>query len=373
MTESPEAVKSSDLSVPGAEPRRLGESNDDSGNALGAPPLVPMIDLPRLPKAELHLHIEGTLEPELMLELAARHRVAIPYADADAVRRAYVFADLQSFLDVYYAGCSVLLDAPDFYTLTRAYLDRAVADGVRHAEIFFDPQTHTERGVPFGAVVEGITGALDDAQRATGITSRLIMCFLRHLSADAAMATLDASRSYRDAICGVGLDSSEAGHPPSKFGAVFDRARADGLLPVAHAGEEGPPEYIRQALDRLGAIRIDHGVRALEDPELVRRLVDEQIPLTVCPLSNVALAVVPTLADHPLRRMLDAGLRVTINSDDPAYFGGYIAANFEATVAALDLRDDQVITLARHSFLASFLSPAEQAGHLAAIEEFAGS
>ena len=332
-----------------------------------------MIDLLALPKAELHLHIEGTLEPELMFALAARHGADLPYPDVDAARRAYVFDDLQSFLDLYYAGCSVLRNAEDFYDLTRAYLDRAADDGVRHTEIFFDPQTHTDRGVPFGAVMDGLTSGLADGGQALGMTSRLIMCFLRHLSADAAMATLQASLPFRDSIVAVGLDSSEAGHPPSKFAAVFDRARAEGFRTVAHAGEEGPPEYIREAVDQLGVERVDHGVRILEDPDLVARFVEEQIPLTVCPLSNVKLRVVPTLGDHPLKRMLEAGLRVTINSDDPAYFGGYIGKNYAASVAALDLSDDQVLSLARNSVLASFLDADDQERHLTAIHEFDAS
>ena len=334
---------------------------------------IEMIDVLALPKTELHLHIEGTLEPELMFALATRHGIALPYADVDAARRAYVFDDLQSFLDLYYAGCSVLRDAEDFYDLTRAYLDRAAADGVRHTEIFFDPQTHTDRGVPFATVMDGLTSGLADGGQALGMTSRLIMCFLRHLSADAAMATLEASLAFRDSIVAVGLDSSEAGHPPSKFATVFDRARAEGFLTVAHAGEEGPPEYIREAVDQLGVVRIDHGVRILEDPELVARFVEEQIPLTVCPLSNVKLRVVPTLADHPLKRMLEAGLRATINSDDPAYFGGYLGENYAASVAALGLSDDQVLTLARNSLLASFLDTRDQQRHLAAIDEFDAS
>ena len=332
-----------------------------------------MIDLLALPKTELHLHIEGTLEPELMFALGERHGIDLPYSDVEAARRAYVFDDLQSFLDLYYAGCSVLRNAEDFYDLTRAYLDRAAADGVRHTEIFFDPQTHTERGVPFAAVMDGLTSGLADGGQALGMTSRLIMCFLRHLSADAAMATLEASLPFRDSIVAVGLDSSEAGHPPSKFAAVFDRARAEGFLTVAHAGEEGPPEYIREAVDQLGVTCIDHGVRILEDPDLVARFVEEQIPLTVCPLSNVKLRVVPTLADHPLKRMLEAGLCVTINSDDPAYFGGYIGENYAASVAALGLSDDQVLTLARNSVVASFLDAADQHRHLAAIDEFDAS
>ena len=361
MPEQPKVVKSR------ATDRGRIARNDPNDLPLHAS--AEMIDLLALPKAELHLHIEGTLEPELMFELGARHGAALPHANVEAARRAYVFDDLQSFLDLYYAGCSVLLAAEDFYDLTRAYLDRAAADGVRHAEIFFDPQTHTDRGVPFAAVMDGLTSGLADGGQALGMTSRLIMCFLRHLSADAAMSTLEASLPFRDAITGVGLDSSEAGHPPSKFTAVFDRARAEGFRTVAHAGEEGPPEYIREAVNQLGVARVDHGVRILEDPNLVARFVEEQIPLTVCPLSNVKLRVVPTLAEHPLKRMLEAGLRVTINSDDPAYFGGYIGENYSATVAALGLSDEQVLTLARNSVQASFLDASNQQRLLAEINE----
>jgi len=329
------------------------------------------LDVAALPKAELHLHIEGTLEPKLMFELAERNRVTLAYPDVDAVRRAYVFDDLQSFLDVYYAGCSVLVTADDFADLTRAYLRRAADDGVRHAEIFFDPQTHTDRGVPIEVVVDGITAALAEGERELGITSELILCFLRHLSAGAAMATLDAALPYRDRIVAVGLDSGERGHPPDDFRAVFDRARAEGFLTVAHAGEEGPADYVRQALDHLHVRRVDHGVRCLEDSTLVDRLVREQVPLTVCPLSNVKLRVVPNLSAHPLRRMLELGLCVTVNSDDPAYFGGYVAENFRATAAALDLSDDQLLRLARNSFAAAFLDDATRAGHLAAVDAFA--
>jgi adenosine deaminase len=329
------------------------------------------LDVVALPKAELHLHIEGTLEPELMFELADRNRVELPYSNVDAVRRAYVFEDLQSFLDVYYAGCSVLVTEDDFADLTRAYLRRAAADGVRHAEIFFDPQTHTDRGIPLEVVVAGITGALDEARRDLDLTSRLILCFLRHLGADAAMATLASALPHREHVVAVGLDSSEAGHPPVDFRAVFDRARTEGFLTVAHAGEEGPAEYVRQALDELHVRRIDHGVRCLEDPALVDRLVAEQIPLTVCPLSNVRLAVVPDLTAHPLRTMLEQGLRVTVNSDDPAYFGGYVAENYRASAAALGLSDAALLQLARNSFVASFLDERERAAHLAAIDAFA--
>jgi adenosine deaminase len=331
------------------------------------------MDLIKLPKAELHLHIEGTLEPELMFELGRRNRVELPFPDVAAVRRAYVFDDLQSFLDLYYAGCSVLVEERDFYDLTSAYLRRAVDQGVRHAEIFFDPQTHTDRGVDYGVVVDGITAALADGERELGITSKLILCFLRHLSADAAMATLETALQHRDAISAVGLDSSEVGHPPERFRAVFDRARAQGLLTVAHAGEEGPPEYIWEALDLLHVERIDHGVRCIEDERLVARLVSEQIPLTVCPLSNVKLRVFPSLRDHNFGRMLERGLRVTINSDDPAYFGGYIGDNYAQTQAALGLGDDQMIETARNSFRSAFLDAESRRRHLDAVDAFAAA
>ncbi|HEU5301348.1 MAG TPA: adenosine deaminase [Acidimicrobiia bacterium] len=321
-----------------------------------------------IPKAELHLHIEGTLEPELMFELAARNGVILPYEDVDAVRRAYVFDDLQSFLDLYYAGCDVLRTEQDFHDLTRAYLGRAAADHVRHVEIFFDPQTHTDREVAFATVVRGIGRALTDGQRDLGITWRLICCFLRDQSADAAMVTLDRALEHRDVISGVGLDSAELGNPPEKFHTVFERAHAEGLLAVAHAGEEGPPDYIRQAIDVLGVARIDHGVRCTEDDLLVERLVAEQIPLTVCPLSNVKLRVFDTIADHNLAAMLRRGLLVTVNSDDPAYFGGYVADNFVAVVEALGLGAGDVVRLARNSFLASFLDDAARDRHVAEVE-----
>lgn len=324
----------------------------------------------RLPKAELHLHIEGTLEPELMFELARRNGVHLPYASVDDLRRAYVFSDLQSFLDIYYAGCHALVKEQDFYDLTWAYLTRATGQGVRHAEVFFDPQTHTDRGVPFETVITGIHRALEDGRDRLQITSGLILCFLRHLSEEAAMQTLTEALPYRDWILGVGLDSSEVGHPPSKFRAVYDRAREAGLRAVAHAGEEGPPAYIWEALDLLNAQRIDHGVRCAEDPRLVGRLVEERIPLTVCPLSNVKLRVFPTLRQHNLKQLLDRGLLVTVNSDDPAYFGGYVGDNFAATAAALGLSREHLLTLARNSFTASFLPDDEKRAYLAAVDQF---
>jgi adenosine deaminase len=324
-----------------------------------------------LPKAELHLHIEGTLEPELMFELAKRNGARLPYASEDEVRRAYVFSDLQSFLDIYYAGCGVLVTEQDFYDLTWAYLQRAAAQGVRHAEIFFDPQTHTERGVAFETVISGIHRALDDARQHLQITSGLILCFLRHLSEDAALRTLSEALPYRERLLGVGLDSSEIGHPPAKFRRVYERAREAGLLPVAHAGEEGPPAYIWEALDLLKARRIDHGVRCVEDERLLGRLVEEQIPLTVCPLSNVRLRVFSDLRQHNLKRLLDRGLLITVNSDDPAYFGGYVADNYAATAKALELNADDLITLARNSFTASFLPEREKRRYLDEVSQVA--
>jgi len=324
-----------------------------------------------LPKAEVHLHIEGTLEPEFMFELARRNGVALRYRSLEDVRRAYVFSDLQSFLDLYYAGCQVLLKEQDFYDLTWAYLARAAHQGVRHAEIFFDPQTHTGRGVPFETVVTGIHRALQDGVARFGITSGLIMCFLRHLSADAAMRTLREALPFQKWILAVGLDSSEVGHPPAKFKGVYDRAREAGLLAVAHAGEEGPPAYVWEALDLLKARRIDHGVRCIEDERLVGRLVEEQIPLTVCPLSNVKLRVFPNLKDHNLKQLLDRGLLVTVNSDDPAYFGGYVADNFRDSAAALGLDRDDLLRLARNSFVASFLSEEQRRAYLDDVDRFA--
>ncbi len=308
-----------------------------------------------LPKVELHLHIEGSLEPELMFALAERNDVDLPYASVEDVRAAYQFHDLQSFLDIYYAGACVLLTEQDFYDLTRAYLERCRDDHVRHTEIFFDPQTHTERSVPFATVIDGIRRALADGEREFGITSRLILCFLRHLSAEAAMETLETALPWREHIHAVGLDSAELGNPPEKFQAVFERARAEGFPTVAHAGEEGPPEYIWQALDLLKVARIDHGVQAEQDPELMQRLAREQIPLTVCPLSNIKLCVFEHLEQHNLKRLMDAGLCVTISSDDPAYFGGYVGENFRATAAALQLDLDDLEKLARNAVDAAFL------------------
>ncbi len=326
-----------------------------------------VIDPLTLPKAELHLHIEGTLEPDLMFELARRNGVRLPYPDAEAVRQAYRFSNLQSFLDVYYQACSVLIHERDFHELTTAYLTRARAQGVRHVEVFFDPQTHTARGVKLETVVRGIGGALSEA-RQRGMTSHLIMCFLRDRSADDAMATLEQALAHRDVIFGVGLDSAEVGHPPEKFRDVFARATSEGFRAVAHAGEEGPPDYIWQALDLLGAERIDHGVRCLEDRSLVRRLEADRIPLTVCPFSNVKLRVVDTLEQHPLARMLEHGLCATVNSDDPAYFGGYVGENLAGVATALRLDDATIIALARNSFEASFLDDATRARHLADLD-----
>ncbi len=332
---------------------------------------MPMINPLTLPKAELHLHIEGTLEPELMFELARRNGVSLPYADAEAVRRAYRFSNLQSFLDVYYRACSVLIHERDFHELTTAYLTRARAQGVRHAEIFFDPQTHTARGVPFDTVVAGIGRALTEARR-LGMTSHLIMCFLRDLPVADAMATLEQAIAHRDTIFGVGLDSAEVGNPPEKFRDVFERASGAGFRAVAHAGEEGPPDYIWQALDVLGAERIDHGVRCLEDRRLVQRLEADRTPLTVCPFSNVKLRVVDTLEQHPLATMLDHGLCATVNSDDPAYFGGYVGENLAGVRDALGLGDDALVQLARNSFQAAFLDVAARARHLAELEAALG-
>src|SRR5215211_4913166 len=316
--------------------------------------------LREMPKAELHMHIEGSLEPELMFEIAGRNRIALKYASVEEARGAYDFADLQSFLDAYYEATRVLMHERDFYELTWAYLKKASAQSVRHAEIFFDPQAHIDRGVAFDTVIAGIRRGLLDGERRLGISSHLILCFLRHLSAEEAMETLRQALPYRDCIVGVGLDSTEVGHPPVDFKAVFEEAGRHGFRKVAHAGEEGPPEYIWQALDGLGVARIDHGVRCMEDPGLVRRLREEQVPLTVCPLSNVRLRVFPSLEEHPVKRMLREGLCVTINSDDPAYFGGYVAENYSAVRDRLSFAREDFRAVAENSFRASFLDASEK-------------
>lgn len=325
-----------------------------------------------IPKAELHIHIEGSLEPELMFALAERNNVKLPYDSIESLRQAYQFSNLQSFLDIYYAGACVLLQAQDFYDITWAYLQRCAAQNVRHTEIFFDPQTHTDRGVEFKTVITGIHRALEDGKQQLGISSKLIPCFLRHLSAEAAMATLEQILPFKEWVVGVGLDSSELGNPPEKFKAVFDKVRQEGLLTVAHAGEEGPPEYIWQALQLLKVSRIDHGVRCLEDSQLVEHLAKHQIPLTVCPLSNVKLCVFDTMANHNLKQLLDAGLCVTINSDDPAYFGGYVAENFQEIQAALKLSQEEIHQLARNSFQASFLTAEEKQVLINELDAFIG-
>ncbi|MER5182132.1 adenosine deaminase [Streptomyces sp. NPDC002896] len=325
-----------------------------------------------LPKAELHLHIEGTLEPELAFALAARNGVELPYADTEELRKAYQFSDLQSFLDLYYELMAVLRTEQDFEELADAYLERAAAQGVRHAEIFFDPQAHVARGVGIGTVIEGLARALDRSEERHGVSTQLIMCFLRDQSAESAMETLEAAKPYLNRIVGVGLDSAEVGHPPVKFREVYEAAAALGLRRVAHAGEEGPPAYIWEALDVLGVERVDHGLRAMEDPELVERLVRERVPLTLCPLSNVRLRAVDVLEQHPLGRMLDAGLMCTVNSDDPAYFGGYVGDNFHAVRDALGLELEQMRVLARNSFEAAFLEHDEgrRARYLAEVEAY---
>jgi len=324
-----------------------------------------------LPKAELHLHIEGSLEPELMFELAKRNKVSLPFDSVEAVRAAYDFSNLQDFLDIYYAGADVLRTEQDFHDLGLAYFRRAAADNVRHAEIFVAPQTHTDRGIPVQVVIDGLLASMDRAEAELGISSRLILCFLRHLDEDAAFATLKVAEPWQDQILGVGLDSSEVGHPPSKFQRVFERAGDMGLKRVAHAGEEGPPDYIWQALDLLKVDRIDHGNRAMEDPALVRRLVEQGMTLTVCPLSNHKLCVVDDLARHPLPSMLDAGLKVTLNSDDPAYFGGYVNRNYEAMADQTGVTRDQLVEIAINSFAGSCLPEADEARHISAVQAYA--
>ena len=324
-----------------------------------------------LPKAELHLHIEGTLEPEMMFDLAARNGIDLPFANVEEVRAAYEFSDLQSFLDIYYQGAGVLVTEQDFFDLMYAYMGRAAADGVRRAEIFFDPQTHTERGIDFSVFMGGFTRAIEAASVEWGISAGLIMCFLRHLPGEAAVETWSEAAPYANLMIGVGLDSSEVGNPPEWFAEAYQLAREAGLHAVAHAGEEGPPAYISGALDSLGSERIDHGVRSAEDPDLVARLVAEQIPLTMCPLSNVKLRVFDRLEDHNLKDLLDRGVRVTVNSDDPAYFGGYVLDNYVAIAEALNLSREELIALARNSIEATFLSVDEKDALLADLEAVA--
>ena len=321
-----------------------------------------------MPKAELHVHIEGTFEPELMFAIAQRNEIAIPYQSVEEVRQAYNFHNLQSFLDIYYAGANVLIHEQDFYDLAWAYFEKCAEDNVVHTEMFFDPQTHTDRGIAFETVLNGLQRACDDAAEKLGITSHLIMCFLRHLSEAAAFETLEQALPYKDQIIGVGLDSSEVGHPPSKFERVFAKAREAGFLIVAHAGEEGPAEYVWEALDLLKVNRIDHGVRSEEDPALMQRLIAEKMPLTVCPLSNLKLCVVDDMQQHNIRRLLQQGVHVTVNSDDPSYFGGYMNDNFIAIAEALDLSNDELKQLVINSFEASFISEADKANWISKIK-----
>lgn len=321
-----------------------------------------------LPKAELHVHIEGTFEPELMFAIAQRNNIAIPYQSVEELKEAYNFHNLQSFLDIYYAGANVLIHEQDFYDLAWAYFEKCAEDYVVHTEMFFDPQTHTDRGVAFETVLNGLQRACNDAKVKLGISSHLIMCFLRHLSEDAAFSTLEQALPYKDQIIGVGLDSSEVGHPPSKFERVFAKAREAGFLIVAHAGEEGPAEYVWEALDLLKVNRVDHGVRSEEDPVLMQRLIAEKMPLTVCPLSNLKLCVVNDMAEHNIRRLLQQGVHVTVNSDDPSYFGGYMNDNFIAITEALDLSNAELKQLAINSFEASFISDAEKQTWIKKIE-----
>ncbi len=322
--------------------------------------MTPLEFIQALPKAELHVHIEGTFEPELMFAIAQRNHIDIPYQTVEDVRQAYNFHNLQSFLDIYYAGARVLVHEQDFYDLAWAYFEKCAEDYVVHTEMFFDPQTHTERGVAFATVINGLQRACDDAQTKLGISSHLIMCFLRHLSEEAAFETLAQALPYKDQIIAVGLDSSEVGHPPAKFERVFAQAREAGFLIVAHAGEEGPAEYVWEALDLLKVNRVDHGVRSEEDPVLMQRLIAEKMPLTVCPLSNLKLCVVNDMAEHNIRRLLQQGVHVTVNSDDPSYFGGYMNANFVAITEALNLSIAELKKLAQNSFEASFISDAEK-------------
>jgi len=323
-----------------------------------------------LPKAELHMHIEGSLEPELMFALAERNGIELPYKSVEEIRAAYAFSNLQDFLDIYYQGAGVLITRADFKDLALAYFERLAADGGVHAEIFFDPQTHTERGIAFETVIDGLLDGMAEAEARWGVTSKLLLCFLRHLSEESAFETLEQARPHLAKIAGVGLDSSEVGHPPAKFARVFKAARDLGLKIVAHAGEEGPPEYVWEAIDLVGVDRIDHGNRALEDEALTQRLVADGTTLTVCPLSNLKLCVVPDLSAHPMRRMLDLGLKATVNSDDPAYFGGYLLDNYLETAKAVDLTRDDLVVLARNSFTGSFLDEAEKARRLAQVDAY---
>ena len=323
-----------------------------------------------MPKSELHIHIEGSLEPEMMLSLASRNGVAPPFGDVAEARAAYNFGRLQDFLDLYYRGMTALRTRRDFFDLTRAYLTRAANQNIRCAEIFFDPQGHLPRGVDWDEIIGGIDDAIQEAADAFGMRLRLIMCFLRHLDEADAERTLDLALSCRDRIIGVGIDSTEVGNPPRKFARVFRRAREAGFLTVAHAGEEGPPSYVWEAIDDLGAERIDHGNRALEDAELVRRLAKDKIPLTVCPLSNLRLGVVRDMREHPIKRMLDAGLHATVNSDDPAYFGGYLAENYLAVQEALNLSKEDIVALNRNGFTASFMPEDEKAELLSGFDQF---
>ena len=323
-----------------------------------------------LPKAELHLHLEGSLEPEQMFEFANRNQIAIPFKSVEEVRKAYDFSNLQDFLDIYYTGMDVLIEEQDFYQLTEAYLRRAHSENVRHVEVFFDPQGHTERGISFETVINGISGALKDVGNELGITHRLIMCFLRHLSQDSAINTLTESKPFLHLLHGVGLDSSELGHPPSKFKEVFSQAKQLGLKLVAHAGEEGPPEYVWQAINDLKIDRIDHGNRSLEEDELIKKIIDRNLALTVCPLSNLKLCVVDDMKNHPIKTMLDLGMLATVNSDDPSYFGGYMNDNFIAIYEALNLSKKDLITLAKNGFIASFLSDQEKQKHIDSIDRY---
>ena len=323
-----------------------------------------------IPKAELHLHIEGTFEPDLMFEIARRNNISINYKSVDELKKAYNFNNLQEFLDIYYAGASVLIYEQDFYDLTWAYLTKVHEQNLVHTEIFFDPQTHTDRGISFDTVIQGIHSALEDAKEKLGISSQLIMCFLRHLDEVAAFDTLEQALPYKEWIAGVGLDSSEMGHPPSKFENVFSKALDEGFITVAHAGEEGPAAYVWEAINLLKISRIDHGNRSLEDDQLIKHIVEKQIPLTVCPLSNLELKVVDDLKDHPMLQLMEAGLMVTINSDDPAYFGGYLNENYIQIAAALNLSKKQITDLAKNSFKASFLSDVEKEKLINQVEDY---